>query len=227
MRIAVIDSGINAGLFDLNEYVIHSTGFYINSQGYIAESNMLPVRNLHGTAVAMIIRHICSDVEFISVNVLDENLSTDGRVLAYALSQVFDYRPDIIHMSLGTLKRRYIFPLKKIIKEAKKLNVLLVAAAENSGKTSYPAYLNGVIGVKSGFFENYKQYSYKKGFFLAPDGTKGIAHIQEVPVMKNSRGTSMSAAYISGHLAEILKKYKNFSANDATRILINTLKQKE
>lgn len=204
----------------MNYRVIKSTGFGINGKGYIEEYNNLPIRSLHGTTVAMIIRHICSDVEFISINILDENLSTDGRILVYSLSQVFDDPPDIIHMSLGTMKKKYIFPFKKIVKEAKKLNILLVAAAENSGKVSYPAYLKGVFGVKSDSFENCKQFYYNSGFFYAPFGTHGIDCIQEIPSIRNANGTSMSAAYITGHLAEILKNNRNLSLSEAKDALI-------
>lgn len=218
VKIAVIDSGINTEICNLNECVIYSTGFEINSEGYIKENSTLPVRDLHGTIVAVIIRHICRDVEFISLNILDENLSTDARVLAYSLSCVFDYKPDIIHMSLGTVKKRYILPLRKIVKEAKRLNIPIVAAAHNSGKVSYPAYLKDVIGVKSDMFDNCTQYSYKDGFFYAPAGTQGIHCIQEIPAMRNARGTSMSAAYITGHLAKMLKN--NLSPEEARDALL-------
>ncbi len=222
IKVVVIDSGINTQICNLNECVTYSTGFGINSEGYIEENNTMPVRNLHGTLVAMIIRHICSDVEFISINILDENLSSDGRILAYSLSQVFDYKPDIIHMSLGTLKKRYIFPLRKIVKEAKKLNILVVAAAHNLGKVSYPAYLKDVIGVKSQKFEDCMQYLYKDSFFYAPIGTEGIDCIQKIPDIKNAKGTSMSAAYISGHLAAIL--INNVSPNEAKEVLLQGYK---
>ena len=185
------------------------------------------MRHLHGTAIAMIIRHICSNVEFISVNILDENLSTDGRILTYALSQVLDYQPDIIHMSLGTLKKRYIFTLKRIVKEARKLNILLVAAAENSGRISYPAYLNGVIGVKAAFFKNSSEYLHKHGFFYAPIGTEGISCIQKISEIKNAKGTSMAAAYISGHLAMILNDSKELSFKEAKETLIRKIEIEE
>ncbi len=225
IRVAVIDSGINTEISDLKGYVVHSTGYGINDEGYITENVNIPVRNLHGTVVALIIRHICSEVEFISVNILDENLLTDGRVLAYSLSRIFDYNPDIIHMSLGTLKKRYIFPLRKIVKEAKKLNIQLVAAANNSGKASYPAYLKGVFGVKSDMFDDCARYSYNQGFFYAPPGTYGIDAIQQIPSIRNAMGTSMSAAYISGHLAEILKTKNNLSYKEAKEILLKRLKE--
>ena len=227
IKIAVIDSGINTQMCNLNKCVIHSTGFGVNSEGYIEENKTLPARNLHGTIVAAIIHHICSDVELISINILDENLSSDGRILAYSLSQVFDYKPDIIHMSLGTVKKRYIFPLRKIVKEAKRLNITIVAAAENLQRVSYPAYLKGVIGVKAGWFDDCMKYSYKQGFFHAPAGIDGIEFLQEIPDIQNVRGTSLSAAYISGHLALMLKDKNNLSYKEAKEALQKGLLKKE
>lgn len=227
VKIAVIDSGINTQISDLKNYVVHSTGFGINSDGYITENRNIPVRNLHGTAVAMIIRNICSDVEFISINILDENLLTDGRIFMYSLNKVFDYKPDIIHMSLGTLKKRYIVQMKRIIKEAKRLNIQLVAAADNSGKASYPAYLKGVFGVKSDTFNDCTLYSYKDGFFYAPLGTYGIECIQKISDIRNAEGTSMSAAYISGHLAGILESNNNFSYKEIKEVLLQGLKKED
>ncbi len=205
---------------DLKECVIHSTGFGINNKGYISENNNLPVVNLHGTIVAMIIRHLCSEIEFISVNILNEDLSTDGRILLYSLNQILDFKPDIIHLSLGTIKKRYIFPLKKVVRKAVKLNIPLVVAAENSGKISYPAYLKDVIGVKAETFENCIEYSYNRGFFYAPIGTYGIDYNQEIPSIRDARGTSISAAYISGHLAVILSNNRNLTIKEAKKALI-------
>ncbi len=183
----------------------------------------MPVIHMHGTTVALIIRHICSDVEFISINILNENLTTDGRVLAYALSQIFDYEPDIIHLSLGTLKKRYIFPLRKIVNEAKRLNIPLVAAAHNLGKISFPAYFKDVIGVKADFFDNCMQYSYKRGFFYAPIGTTGIECIQQILSIRDAKGTSMAAAYITGQLAQILKNNNNLTPKEAKEALIKNI----
>lgn len=211
-------------MFNLKEYVILSTGFTINNDRYIVENSTLPIRNLHGTIIASIILHICNQVEFISIDILDENLSTDGRILAYSLSAVFDYNPDIIHMSLGTVKKYYILPLRKIIKKAKKLKIPIVAAADNSGKTSYPAYLRGVIGVKSKIFNSYMQYSYKHGFFYAPLGVDGLI-CKELIKYRKSRGTSMSAAYITGHLAEILNNNEQLSYKEVKKALIKNIKE--
>ena len=225
IRIAIIDSGINQKLSNLKNNVILSTGFEIDRYGYIKENSDIPVRNLHGTIIAMIIRHICSDVEFVSVNILDENLLTDGRILAYALSRIFDYQPDMIHMSLGTLKKRYIIPLKKIVREAKKYNIQLVAAAEITGKISYPAHLKGVFGVKADLFDDCTRYSYQNSFFYAPSDTYGIECIQAISDVSTASGTSMSAAYMSGHIANILKNNHNISYKNVKEALLQKMKE--
>ena len=186
----------------------------------------IPVRNNHGTFISLIILCICEDVEFISFNVLDEQLKTDARVLLSATSQVFDYEPDIIHMSLGTEKKRYWLDFKKILWEAKKKNVFLVSAASNSGSASYPAYMHGVFGVKADKRLVGSEYYYQKGFFYAPVGVEHIPDVQKIPDYQMACGSSMSAAYITGHLAKYLynlSENSKWNYNEAKKILIRNI----
>jgi hypothetical protein len=67
----------------------------VNDEGYIVEDKSLKPRHEHGTAISMIIRDICENVEFISVNILNERLTTDGRVLIHAFREALSYKPDI------------------------------------------------------------------------------------------------------------------------------------
>ena len=223
IRVAVIDSGIDTQISSLSECIKDFTAYEINEQGYIQENKKIPVRNLHGTLVSMIIHNICPEIELISVNILDENLETEGRVLLYALSRVFDYKPDIIHMSLGTLSKKYIFSFKKIVREANKKKVLIVAAAGPIGKKSYPAYLRGVFGVKILWEKKHYQYKYEKGFFYAPYDTKSIEKIQRIPEVKDEMGSSISAAYITGEIAEILREHQNLTYKDVKKLLVKRI----
>jgi subtilisin family serine protease len=219
--VAVIDSGIDISKCDLYKYVKISKGFRINDEGYIIEDNDMEVRHEHGTAIALTIKHLCSNVEFISVNILNENLTTDGRVLIYALKNVLKYKPDIIHLSLGTTKWKYKFSLKKIVRASRKSNILIVSAANNQGFKSYPAYLDGVIGVKAISSESQCDFIYHNNFLYAPPTIKNISGIEE---LKDSymEGTSISAAYITGYIANI-KNHKDFKKNED---LISYIKSK-
>lgn len=199
----MIDSGIDIEKSGLKQYVKKSTGFFINDEGYIRESDELKVRHMHGTAVAMVIKHICNNVEFISVNILDEMLSTDGRVLICALEEVISYSPDIIHMSLGTTRWRYRFALQKLVKSAARDGIVLVAAANNEGLKCYPANLKHVIGVKAANINDCRAYFYRDGFFHAPYHMHGIPGAEMAGVY-NCRGTSISTAFMTGNIARMI-----------------------
>jgi subtilisin family serine protease len=185
----------------LAKYVKKSTGFKVNDEGYIVEDQNLKPRHEHGTAIAMIIRDICENVEFISVNILNERLTTDGRVLIHAFREALSYKPDIIHLSLGTTRWRYKFPLKRLVKEATGKDVVIVSAANNQGIKSYPAFIKGVVGVKGYRLINKSEFFYENNFFYAPIGTKNISGISELEHGDKEIGNSMAAAYITGHIA--------------------------
>ncbi|WP_340148331.1 S8 family serine peptidase [Ruminiclostridium hungatei] len=202
VRIVVIDSGIDTEISDLGKYVAVSTGFRLNEEGYITEYPQMEVRYQHGTIISLIIRHICSSIELISLNILNENAATDGRILLYAMSRALDYQPDIVHMSLGTARWKYKRYIRRIAREADRRNIALVAAASNQGPESYPACVKGVFGVKGGNFSENLHYSYKSGFFYAPLNAAGVPGYGGEDLSRAS-GTSISAAFITGHLANI------------------------
>ena len=88
--IAVIDSGIDLRKADLGKFVKKSTGFSVK-EGYIAEDKGRPIKSEHATAISLIIKEIAKNVEFISINILNERLATDFRVLLYVLCYTLDY----------------------------------------------------------------------------------------------------------------------------------------
>jgi hypothetical protein len=201
IRIAVIDSGIDLNKPGLDNCVIASTGFEVNKDGYIAENLNMKARHEHGTIIAMIIRHICNDVQFVDINILDENLSCDGRILITAMEKALEYEPDIMHLSLGTTKFRYKSALQRIVNTACKLNCLTVAAANNRNIKSYPAFLKNVIAVKCSMENDKRSIYYRDGFWFAPPSAAGVAGIEQMNYC-NMMGSSMAAAYITGYMAK-------------------------
>lgn len=220
VKIFVVDSGINRNVSDLDQYVTHSTGYGINKDSYIAEDNTREVKNLHGTVISLIIRDIFNKVELTSVNILNENLKTDARILIYSLSWCLENKPDIIHLSIGTRSFFYSFPLRKIIKEARKNNILVVAAHDNFQGTSYPASIRGVFGVKRPEELTKYEFSHSKNIWLAPNGIDGIEGVSELKGIPNDiKGNSMAAAYITGHIAKIVYETGTKDFKSVSRIL--------
>jgi hypothetical protein len=204
ISVAVIDDGIETSVSDLSNYVIKSTGYRVNSEGYISEIPDIKPSGIHGTSMSLIIRNICRNVQLTSINILNERMATDSRIMIYAMNEALNLEPDIIHMSLGTNNWRYKSYIKKIVNMAIEKNIIIVAACNNTGYWSYPAHINGVVGVKSANEGQCpKNHFYmKKGFYYAPFEMKDIDGADELGTDKMI-GTSISAAYITGHIANV------------------------
>lgn len=228
VKIFIVDSGLDCTKANLNRFIRKSTGFEINEQGYIEEKATRVVTNQHGTAVALIIRDICSDIEFTSINVLNERLATDARIFINALCWCLDYKPDIIHLSLGTRNFLYSFALKKIVAEAHRLGVLVVAALDNRPGRSYPAYLKGVLGVRGELLKSKNDYYHDGRFWVAPCDTYQIKDITCLEQYANAPvGNSMAAAYITGHVASLIYQYGSLDYKATIKLLIQKQLQTE
>ena len=208
ISVVIIDSGIDENVADLDNYIKKSTGYRVNHEGYISEFSGIKTNGIHGTSVALVIRDICRNVELTSINILNENLSTDSRVMIYAMNEALKLEPDIIHMSLGTTVWRFRSYIKEIVKIATENNIIIVSACNNFGLRSYPACLKEVIGVKS--FRNkvnskYHYYKQRK-YYCAPHLMIDIEGADKIKGWQRMNGTSIAAAYITGHIANIMYK---------------------
>ncbi|MGH4121780.1 MAG: S8 family serine peptidase [Clostridium sp.] len=218
-KVVIIDSGVDIKRYDLNKNVKNSISYKLNNRGEVVEDSKIKARNDHGTAIAMIIKCICKKVEIFSINILDENLRSDGRVLIYALKKAVQIKPDIIHLSLGTTKFRYKYALSKIVKRAGKNNIVVVSAYSNDGKDSYPAALKRVVGVKSSEIRaNQNIYFHKNTFFAPPI----IIYDELKSFFKcgNMYGNSIAAAYITGHICKNINGKQNVNNNELINYLI-------
>ncbi|RPH33390.1 MAG: subtilase [Bacteroidales bacterium] len=226
ISIAVIDSGINTSVDDLNNYVSKSTAYRINSEGFISEFPEIQPNGIHGTSVALIIRDICKNVEIISLNILNENLSTDSRVMIYAMNEAVKFEPDIIHLSLGTTRWKYRSYIKEIVSIATEKNIIIVAACNNLGFRSYPACLKGVVGVKFTKKRNRSKYYYYKRmkYYYAPFSMNDIEGVDKLKGWRKMNGTSVAAAFITGHIAKIKSKENQKKKSDVINSLINGIK---
>ncbi len=216
--VALIDSGINTELSGLQQNIKKSFSLHIDNMGYIVAEENASYVGEHGTAVAMIIKHFCPDVQFISINIFQNSLFSDGRIMLCAIERAIEMKPDIIHMSLGTTKYRYKFQLNKLVKRAIKNNIIIVSATNNDGIKSYPADLKEVVGVKGSHSLDTEQCLYKDNFFYAPFGVKGIKDIDRLS-LNGACGTSMSAGYITGHLVAIKESRSIINYKELLEIL--------
>ena len=198
IRIVIIDSGVDNR--NLN-CVKDTLSLEINPFGKVTENLKNEVTNEHGTIIASLIYSIFEKIEYISISILDENLSTSIEQLAYALEKAVLYSPHIIHVSLGTKKWKHKYRIEKIINDISKKNIIVVAAASNDGKSSYPAYLKNVIGVKT-IKDRERKVIYKKGsFYYAPGNVP-----EEIYTIEGQHltGNSFAAGYVTGYISKII-----------------------
>lgn len=218
VKIVVLDSGIDIDKGGLKEHVKESLHYRIDNNGILLEKKDFSHSSDHGTVIAMAIKHIIPNIEFISMNILNEDLSSDGRILLHAFKKAIEYKPDIIHMSLGTKSFRYAKPLKKLAREAQEHKIFVVAAANNNRIKSLPARLKDVIGVLGSSNLHPENYCFFNKYFYACDNVHEVKEIEEIDNYENLIGSSIAAAFISGHIAKLISR-KNVRHNEIIHLL--------
>jgi len=218
VRIAVIDSGIDASVSDLKRYVSTNKSYGLDKAGRIGEQPGTQSRHVHATIIGLIIRSLCQDIELVSINILDEKLQADGRELLYALKASLEFGVNIVHLSLGTKDKRYIPGFNRLIRKAVRKNILVIAAAHNDNGICYPAFLKHVWRVKSLGLAPFDGYVYADGSFWASYAAKNIPGVAEKE-MKEIIGNSIAAAYITGHAARIISGERTTDRKTIERVM--------
>ncbi len=218
IKIVIIDSGIDKSKAGLDKFVGCNLRYRLDSYGKVISTEEYTICHEHGTAIAMIIKNICPKVEFISMSILDENLSSDGRLMLYAIKEAINLNPDIIHLSLGTKRPKYRFSLARLMKKAEQSNILVVSALSNDRKKSYPAAIKNVIAVSANFPGGPMDIYYKTGMFYATPGLDGIPGQDEL-LNRNMMGSSLSAAYMTGYICNKMLQNSVMKPNEMRKYI--------
>ena len=246
IKIAVVDTGANAGHELLNGRILSESRSFINQN-----TSDYSDENGHGTHVAGIIaQNTPSNVKILVLQALDKNKKGAADNVANAIEYAADQGADIINLSLGVSKaagtaadpddstddaeetmddaeyRAYVATIGEAIAHAKSSGCLIVAAAGNSAggrdlqeSQTYPAISDDVVTV-SAISEDkslYENSNYGDAVdFCAPGEDIYSAGINSNTALEHLSGTSMAAPFISSAFA-MLKLYNpEFSANDLT-----------
>ncbi|MNB99263.1 Major intracellular serine protease precursor [compost metagenome] len=232
--VAVLDTGCDSTHPDLKNKIIGGKNFTTEGNG----ENDYSDRHSHGTHVAGTIAAVrdnsgvvgvSPDVKLLILKVLNgdgDGYSTDiTTAINYASNWVGPNgeKVKIISMSLGS-KFPYV-PMEDAVKNAVKKDILVVAAAGNSGdgnsktaERSYPAYYQDVICV--GAYDMWGKVAYFSNTndnidVVAP----GVDVYSTIPGGYASySGTSMAAPHISGALALIINYTKKRYNRDLKEI---------
>ncbi|MEG0051348.1 MAG: S8 family serine peptidase [Terrisporobacter sp.] len=223
IRVVIIDSGINSNKNDLHKNIIASIQIRLKNGKIVFEEKSVS-NNIHGTVVATCIKNVCNDIEIIDINILDEKLMSNSKVLISALKYSQNLNPDIVNLSLGTSSKKYWIILKKIINKIIKSNVVVVASVDNDGRTTYPASFKNVIGVKCDNSLQVNEINYNNKYFYL-NGTILYTKSEEEKNIKIC-GNSIATAYMTGYICTILKHSENVRVEEIEKEIIKRLDSK-
>lgn len=193
---------IDGGLPDTGEFnIVSRVGFRLDGNKVIRTSKP-KVDNDHGVTVARCIKKVYSNVDFIDINILDENMESCGMILLEALRYCREVNAQVINMSLGTTRLRYYFKMKRIINSLLREEKIIVAAENNGTKRSYPANINGVTGIKGVGTLDMNRVKYRGSFYYTS------------AVFEDKGGNSIACGYMTGHICRALNKYGNKKINE-------------
>lgn len=207
--VAVLDTGVSADHPLLDGKVIN--GFDFASWDFDS-SDM----NGHGTHVGGIIAQEAPDAKILSVRVITQQDEVKNTSLAimYAIFK----GADVINMSF--IEPKHFFT-KWAIAYGKMKGVVFVASSGNQGRSqvSYPSKYEGVYSVAA--FDPQKEKVVgnvsDKVRFVAPGINIPSASLDGGIVKKS--GTSMSAAFMSSAIANIIQEYPDLYEQQLDRLL--------
>lgn len=250
IRIAVLDSGINANQKDLDYTKIVEGYDYVNDCKININSsreNMIDV-NGHGTAVAGILAAITnnnigiagllSDVELIPLRInsvnnpkKEEESIESSKTIAKAIKDAVDvYKADVITTSFDA---KDIDELKEAVEYAESKNVIITGAAGNSSTADstgndayiYPAAYDSVISVGAVDNNNQVRTSSQKNdqvYVTAPGENIVLLDISKNGKCKISSGTSYASPVVAAMAAAAKQKDKAITPAQFKELLRET-----
>ncbi len=222
VTVAVLDSGIDATHPALAGKIVSSVTFSQKGRG-ITRNISSPQDNDksgHGTGAAGILSRIAPDAKIVDIKVLNDLAVGSFRVMSEGLQYAIEEEVELINMGLGVRQEKFIIPILKLVREANRRNIIIVASSDNKGQTIYPAALPGVICVNLGPATGLKDI-YGGGTGLAGFGgygagvrTCGLGHSYV-----RQTGTSFAAAHICGVAALVLEKWPGLALHEVEFVL--------
>lgn len=144
IKVAVIDSGIDQKDDFWKSIKVQNISI-INGNVTLCKST----NNFHGNDVAKIIYSECSNIELISIQILNEDNKGIVSDLICAMQLCICLNVEIINLSLGTVYGgKNIIALNEVCELAQRKNVTIIASNTNIiDKNSYPARFKSVLSI--------------------------------------------------------------------------------
>lgn len=147
-RIAIIDSGVKCDHPAFSNVQVKGFSITVNDSEKILIDEDFHDEIGHGTAVFYLINKSTHDCDITNIKIYDRSskISTDNfeHILEYILKS---YCFDIINISMGIVVYGNTERLQNICNSFKAQGTIIVSAFDNNGAVSFPAALDGVVGV--------------------------------------------------------------------------------
>ncbi len=195
VKIGLLDSGISAArraaLGDVHDAWKGDFSSYEDLTG-------------HGTACALLIRKMAPTAKLYNLKIFDGHAATSPGLVLDGIEWCIENGMDVVNVSVAVADTGYYHDFAEVCARAAERNIIIVAAADNLGRPSLPAYIKTVFGVGAADVEEGRYY-HREGeriqFYAGPDA--------ETPPTRSSfpsqgRGCSFAAARLSGIVAEVI-----------------------
>ena len=201
--IAIIDSGVNPSHPHV-QGIAGGLTFALDAQGVPTAAPGYDDRIGHGTAIAGIVKEKLLLARIWAVKIFQSDLTASSELLFAALKWAIDADMKIIHLSLGTQRKRDRQPLARLCQSAYRKGIIILAAARGYNDIIYPAVFKTVIGVY------WDTTCGPDTLIFHPDnpiefGAWGYPRpLPGLDPKHNFRGNSFAVAYVSVKVAQVL-----------------------
>ena len=174
----------------------------------------------HGTACAGIIRRVAPDCNLFSARVLGARLSGRADGFAAGLRWAIDNDMDVVNLSLGTDRLEHAGRFHELADEAFFKGVVLVCAANNMPRRTFPADYATVISVAAHRGRDPFRFDYNP----VPPVEFGAPGIEvEVAWTQGRRqkvtGNSFAAPHVAGIVTLLLGKHPHLTPFEVKSVL--------
>jgi len=148
VTVAIVDSGVEGDHPAIGGRLVTSVRVEMqDDEPIVVDDDPIDIVG-HGTACAGIIHELAPDAELVSVRVLGKRNTAKGIVFARGLDWVIEQRIGVANLSLSSGSEELFAGFHELADLAYFGNTVLVCAASNNpGRSSYPSLFSSVISV--------------------------------------------------------------------------------
>ena len=220
VKVAVLDSGVDGGHPAFADRLRAQFDVVAGRNGPVCVQARPTDGIGHGTACAGIVLQLAPEADIYSVKVIGNDSRGTADQLVAGLTFALDQGYDVINMSLGTTDARIMPRLGALADRAFYEGRIIVAAANNQGRTAYPAQFSSVLSVNMEAFEEATALRYDRGNAIELSA-RGI--YVEAPAPGGGTqlftGTSFACPHVSGMVARVLSVHPGLAAHEARLVL--------